>query len=109
MKLGASARLIFGALASLSAPPRADWPMHRGNPQLQGIAESVAPAKAELAWTFNGGKPVKAAAAIAQGRVFFGDDDGVIHALELATGKEVWRFKTEAGIEATPLVLDGVM
>ncbi len=97
------------ALCALLTSSFADWPMHRGNPQLQGIAESAAPAKAELAWTFNGGKPVKAAAAIAQGRVFFGDDDGMIHALELATGKEAWTFKTEAGIEATPLVLDGVV
>ncbi len=97
------------ALCALAMTAFADWPMHRGNSQLQGIAESAAPAKAELAWTFNGGKPVKAAAAIAQGRVFFGDDDGMIHALELATGKEVWKFKTEASIEATPLVLDGVV
>ena len=97
------------ALVMAAASASADWPMHRGNPQLQGIAESAAPAKAELAWIFNGGKPVKAAAAIAQGRVFFGDDDGTIHALELATGKEAWTFKTEATIEATPLVLEGVV
>ena len=100
---------ILCALLLATVSVNADWPMHRGNSQLQGIAESAAPAKAELAWTFNGGKPVKAAAAIAQGRVFFGDDDGMIHALELATGKEVWQFKTEAGIEATPLVLEGVV
>ena len=98
------ATLALFLLSAASA--RTDWPMHRGNPQLQGIAEVGAPAKAELAWTFNAGKPVKAAAAIANGRVYFGDDDGVIHALDLATGKETWAFKTEGPIEATPLVLD---
>ena len=49
------------ALVLAAAPVRAEWAMHRGNPQLQGIAESAAPAKAELAWTFNGGKPVSKA------------------------------------------------
>ncbi|HEX8296248.1 MAG TPA: PQQ-binding-like beta-propeller repeat protein [Chthoniobacteraceae bacterium] len=88
---------------------QADWPMHRGNSQLQGTVEAGAPSKAELAWTYNAGKPVKAAAAIAQGRVFFGDDAGGIHALDLATGKPLWTFKTEASIEAAPLVLDGVV
>jgi len=97
------------AFALLVSSALADWPMHRGGPQLQGIAEMAAPAKAELAWTYHAGKPVKAAAAIAGGRVFFGDDEGVIRALDLATGKEAWTFKTEAGIEATPLVLDGVV
>ncbi|HEV7868310.1 MAG TPA: PQQ-binding-like beta-propeller repeat protein [Chthoniobacteraceae bacterium] len=102
---------FFAALAGIfcSISALADWPMHRGNSQLQGVAEGSAPAKAELAWTFNAGKPVKAAAAIAQGRTFFGDDAGVIHALDLATGKEVWTFKTEANIEATPLVLEGTV
>jgi outer membrane protein assembly factor BamB len=81
--------------------------MHRGGPQLQGVSDMPAPPEAKLAWTFNAGKPVKAAAAIAGGRVFFGDDIGTVHALDLATGTEVWKFKTEGGIEATPLVLDG--
>ena len=87
----------------------ADWPMHRGGPQLQGRAEMAAPGKAELLWQFVAEKPVKGAAAIAGGRVFFGDDAGKVHALDVATGKEVWVFKTEAGIEATPLVLDGTV
>ena len=79
--------------------------MSRGGPQMQGRTAMPAPAKADLAWTFNAGKPVKAAAAIAGGRVFFGDDDGIIHALDLLTGKQLWTFKTEGSIEATPLVL----
>lgn len=85
----------------------ADWPMHRGGPELRGIATMAAPAKAELLWQFKGDKPVKGAAAIAGGRVFFGDDGGKVHGLDAASGKEQWSFKTGAGIEATPLVLDG--
>jgi outer membrane protein assembly factor BamB len=83
--------------------------MHRGGPELRGIAQMPAPAKAELLWQFKGDKPVKGAAAIAGGRVFFGDDGGKVHALDAATGKEQWAFKTAGGIEATPLVLDGTV
>lgn len=101
--------LVFAGFIFATTGWGADWPMHRGNPQLQGVAEVAAPAKAELTWTYNAGKPVKAAAAIANGRAFFGDDNGVIHAVELATGKVAWTFKTEGPIEATPLVLDGTV
>jgi outer membrane protein assembly factor BamB len=87
----------------------ADWPMHRGNPQLQGRAAMPAPEKPEALWTFKAGKPIKAGAAIADGRVFVGDDSGIVHALQLADGKELWTFKMEGGIEATPLVLDGTV
>jgi PQQ-like domain len=66
---------------------RADWPMHRGDPQLQGRADIIAPAKAELAWTFTAGKPIKGAAAISHGRVFVGDDAGILHAVDLTSGK----------------------
>lgn len=102
----------FGTAALLllaSESPAIDWPMHRGGPQLQGRAEVAAPAKPGLAWTFNAGKPIKAAAAIANGRVLVGDDAGVVHAVDLASGKAQWSFKTEGSIEATPLVLDGVV
>ncbi len=104
--------ICFAALlgCSLARPLfAADWPMHRGDPQLQGIAQMAAPAEPKVAWTFSAGKPVKGAAAIVAGRVFFGDDAGIVHALEAATGKEVWNFKTGGAVEATPLVLGGTV
>ncbi len=97
------------ALALLTTSAFADWPMHRGGPQLRGLAQMPAPAKPTQLWSTNLGKPIKAGAAIAGGRVFVGDDAGVVHALELSTGKELWTFKTLGPIEATPLVLDGVV
>jgi outer membrane protein assembly factor BamB len=101
--------LTFASLALAASAVGADWPMHRGNPQLQGRADMAAPAKPDLLWTFKAGKPIKAPAAIAQGRVIVGDDAGVVHALDLAKGTESWSFKTEGAIEASPLVLDGVV
>lgn len=102
-------KALVALFALAVAAHGADWPMHRGGPQLQGRAEMAAPAKPDLAWTFSAGKPIKGGAAIAGGRVFVGDDEGIIHAVEFATGKEIWKFKTEASIEATPLVLKDVV
>jgi outer membrane protein assembly factor BamB len=98
----------FLAVLAISQSFAADWPMHRGNPSLNGRSEDAAPAHAVLRWTFKAGSPVKGSAAIAGGRVFFGDDGGIVHALNLADGKEAWTFKTEGPIEATPLILDGL-
>src|SRR4029077_818885 len=103
---------MIGYCATLllfAVPTSADWPMHRGGPQLRGLAQMPAPAKPDQLWSVNLGKPIKAGAAIAESRVFVGDDNGVVHALELATGKELWTYKTQGSIEATPLVLDGVV
>jgi outer membrane protein assembly factor BamB len=107
-------RYAFLALlcaASLPGIERAgaDWPMHRGGPQLQGRAAMPAPQKPVLKWSFKATKAIKAPAAIAKGRVFVGDDAGVIHALGLETGKALWSVATEGSIEAAPLVLDGVV
>lgn len=102
-------RVFLTMLALLVSARAADWPMHRGGPQLQGRAEMPAPAKPELAWTFAAGKPIKAEAAIVDGRVFVGDDDGIVHAVAFDTGKELWKFKTEASIEAAPLVLHNIV
>lgn len=105
-----SIAVTFLTILTISQSFAGDWPMHRGGALLQGRADEAAPAQAVLKWTFKAGAAVKGGVAIAGGRVFFGDDKGVIRCVTLAEGKEIWAFKSpsEGGIEATPLVLDGV-
>lgn len=59
---------------------------------MTGVARCVLPGKLELRWTFNASEPVASTAAIAAGVVYVGSDAGVLHAIELASGKELWRF-----------------
>jgi outer membrane protein assembly factor BamB len=47
---------------------------------------------------------VKSAAAIVQGRVYIGSDDGNLYALGI-DGKKLWNYKTGGGIESSPLVI----
>ena len=97
--------LVWGALASLAIGcVRAEWPMHRGGPRLDGYASMDADAAPQLGWRFSAGKPIKGGAAIARGNVYVGDDAGVFHALSLKDGSEIWSARTQGPIEATPLV-----
>jgi eukaryotic-like serine/threonine-protein kinase len=55
-------------------------------------------------WEFEHASP-----AIAGDTVYFGSADGNLYALDPATGKLEWRFKTAGRIRATPAVADGVV
>ncbi len=98
------ASCFFTSLLCCAFSAHADWPMHRGNPQLNGMSTMSAASAPREVWTFSAGKPVKGGAAIASGRAFFGDEGGVVHAIDLERGLERWAFKTEGPVEATPLL-----
>jgi len=55
-------------------------------------------------WEFEHASPV-----IAGDAVYFGGADGYLYALDPATGKQMWRFKTAGRIRATPAIADGVV
>lgn len=110
MRLSGFPQLCFaGLVAAFQYPSLADWPMHRGDPQLSGYSKMVAVELPSEAWSFSAGKPVKGGAAIGAGKVYVGDDAGTVHALRLDSGREEWSFKTEGPVEATPLLLGGLV
>lgn len=47
------------------------------------------------------------ALATAGGLVFYGTLDGYVKALDSATGRELWRFRTPSGIAGTPITFSG--
>jgi outer membrane protein assembly factor BamB len=56
-----------------------------------GAVSSFAARTGKLDWTFTSGGKVKAAVAISGNRLFFGSYDHHVYALNLTTGKLVWR------------------
>jgi outer membrane protein assembly factor BamB len=56
------------------------------------------------------GSWVVSSPAVQEGRVFVGSSDGhFMHAVEAATGKEIWRLPTAANVLASPLLAGGLL
>ncbi len=48
--------------------------------------------------------PIVGGPVLAQGRVYIGSGDGIVHALDVATGDRVWQFETGDRIWTTPAI-----
>lgn len=91
--------------------PRSDsWPVFRGNAACDGVAAGSLPDKLKVVWkkSFKDGA-FDATATIVDGTVYVGSFDGNLYALDLADGKEKWKFHTELGFKAAAAVRDGVV
>ncbi len=78
--------------------------MTRGGPALSGSVAASLPLAPKVAWTFSSPAAINAEAAIANGRVFVGNDKGRLHCLAADSGKELWHFDTKDTITAAPAV-----
>ena len=101
--------LVTLALNSISLVAQfgtSSWPSFRGNLQQDGFVEGKLPDKLSVKWTFKleNRDGVESTAAIASNTVYFGTFDGYLYALELNSGKEKWKFKSEGGIVASPSI-----
>lgn len=83
----------------------ADWPLFRGNPLQTGVAEAKLPDQLAVRWKFQTKDAFEGTAAIVSGTVYIGCQDEHLYALDLATGKEKWRYKA-APFKAAPSVRD---
>lgn len=88
--------------------PKDTWPLYRGGPLAQGISATDLPVRPEVVWkrTFEN-ESFESTPVIHNGVVYLGGLDGPVYALELATGKTLWTFDTEAGVKAAPAYRDG--
>jgi outer membrane protein assembly factor BamB len=96
---------IASSSSEAPAATESSWPMFRGNPSLDGTSPSTLPDSLVLLWTFKTEKPVRSSAAIVDGKVYIGSNDGFIYCLDFETGDKIWSYETENAIEASPLVL----
>ncbi len=92
----------FGATAR-------DWPMFRGDGRHTGVAKSTLPEKLDVRWTLQCGEAITSTAAIVDGVVYVGSEDGILFAVDLVTGKPKWQYKTEEAIRSSPTVFRGMV
>ena len=100
---------ISGVPAPLkvAAAPSGQWSVFRGNAALNGVADEILPAPLKLAWKLEMTGPIVATAAISDGSVFIGSQDGDFRAIDLETGKEKWMKQLGDTLESSACVLDG--
>jgi outer membrane protein assembly factor BamB len=92
-----------------SLPAAGTWPMFRGNQAMLGNAPGKLGDSFTQLWKFETKGLIRGSPVVADGKVFIGDSDGKLYALDLATGNVVWKYATEGAIEAPPLFLAGVV
>jgi outer membrane protein assembly factor BamB len=94
-------------LADLPTPPPAhQWTMHRGRPELAGLADGALTSLPELRWTVELSGAVHGGPAIAGQTVYVATAAGRLHAISLADGAERWSVALESPVESVPLVTD---
>lgn len=114
-----AAAAVSAAPSSVSAPPvdkatgDQDWPSFRGTPDQRGLASSDLSADPQLKWEFRSPDGWIGACAIVGDHVYAPALHGDLHCLSLATGAEVWTYRSiddpdpktfAPGFKATPLV-----
>ena len=66
-----------------------------------------------LKWTYPTDNKLPSAVATGlayyDGLIYYGSDDGMLYALDAATGAKAWEFETGEKIWATPVAVDGVI
>ena len=86
-----------------------DWPRHRGDSALQGNSGQKIGTSLKLDWVFDAGDFLESSVVVSEGIAYVGADTGILHALDVKTGKEKWQYKTGLSIEAPPLVHAGMV
>ncbi len=95
---------LYSALSPQSST--ADWPVFRGDARMTGASAAKLPDKLDERWAFKCKDSIESAPAIADGVVYVASTDKFLYALDLATGKEMW--KTQLGpMKAAPAVRKG--
>lgn len=99
------------ALAAASSPfagrvlygdepkPAARWVSFRNSHDNLGLADGPLPADLQLLWEVATPDGVTSTPVIADGRTYVGTLSGDLHCFELATGKELWKYRSVEQVE----------
>jgi eukaryotic-like serine/threonine-protein kinase len=82
----------------------------QGGGPLLGRADDIAPPPMKVRWTYKTNPEeragLEASPVIAGPVVYVADNHGVLHAVDLKTGKAKWQFKADDGFATSPLITD---
>jgi outer membrane protein assembly factor BamB len=75
-------------------PPKGSWPNFRNGLDLRGVAETTLPENLSLLWEREVADGCVSTPAIVVGRAYVGTLSGDLLCLDLADGKEHWKYRT---------------
>lgn len=109
LMLSLSALPTLAQEATPEATPAPDAPAvvttYRGDAQRTGVLEAEPLAALPVvAWEFPVERPIRMTPAIAAGRAFIGSEAGMLYAVDVETGAELWRFAAGASLVSTPTI-----
>jgi outer membrane protein assembly factor BamB len=99
-----------GAAAGAAAFPQtpADWPTYRKDNARTARTSATIPEKVRLRWKFAPPHEIEVSAPVAAGGlVFVGGGDGIVRALDAASGTPRWTAYTGGAVQYPPTVADG--
>jgi outer membrane protein assembly factor BamB len=86
--------LVLIAFTITSLPVVFAQNMFRGNLTHTGVYDTEGPRQFKgVKWAFKTGGPVVSSPTVVDGVAYVGSDDKELHAVDLATGKEKWKYK----------------
>jgi outer membrane protein assembly factor BamB len=74
-------------------PPAGSWPVFRGSAEQAGVASSRVPDRLDVLWTFKTEDSIEGAVAVSDGVVYAASLDEHLYAVNLADGKQKWKYK----------------
>jgi outer membrane protein assembly factor BamB len=82
------------------------WAQVRRTPQSSGFTPDAAPFPPQITWAYRTSKPLLAAPAVVEERVYLTTGDGRLIALDRHTGHLVWEYRSGWLSSSTPAVTD---
>jgi outer membrane protein assembly factor BamB len=90
----------FTFLGAASASASDDWSMFRANLNHTG-ASSTAPATTNnVLWQFDTDIPLGSSAAVVDGKIYVGSNDGAVYCINAADGSQIWKVSLSQGYSA---------
>ena len=80
-----------------------DWPtLLKDNGRTGGQGPHPAHTPERTAWQFRAGSSVRSAPILEDGILYVASFNGVLHAIDVVTGREKWKFQAAGPVHSTP-------
>src|SRR5690349_20862031 len=83
--------------------------MFRNGPAHPGVYDSASPGLTTVKWRFQTGGPIFSSAAVDNGVVYVGSNDGKLYAVRASDGTKLWAFATKGAVRSSPAVAGGAV